>query len=291
MPCRVHAARGIRLFTNLYRILMIMHRRTSDTPADGRQRLGKKDKLPFSFQDEQEIIDLVADVHKGDIFFFPSETKRGLRFLSSLRARSFDQRESPDFEDVPASLLLEAMIVDDHPRNIGGKKDVTRGRQSEVRRELIDAGWDQLAPNATLFANVSSGLPTDLDHSYRAYVEHFTRTVTAHANKVRVYRSERPGFELGFLILDESTAYHETAGTFAATSGDRMHFWFTDAAFLDALRESGTDCVAWATPYKLSLKRNIGISPLPELTIIDVPLLSRITAETYNPARMRSVEV
>jgi len=91
--------------------------------------------------------------------------------------------------------------------------------------------------------------------------------------------------------LDESTAYHETAGTFAATSGDRMHIWFTDAAFLDALRASGVDCVVWATPYKLSLERDIGIFPLPALTIIDVPLLSRITAETYDPDRMRSAEV
>lgn len=265
--------------------------RNSDTPVHGPQRSGKKDKLPFSFQDEQEIIDLVADIDNGDVCFFPRETKRSLRFLSSLRARSFDQRESPDFEDVPASLLLEAMIVDDHPRNAKGKKDVTRILQSEVRRELLDAGWDQLAPNATLFANVSSGLPTDLDHNYRAYVEHFTRTVTAHANKEKVYRDEQPGFDLGFLILDESTAYHETAGTFTATSGDRMHFWFTDAAFLDVLRASGVDCVVWATPYKLSLERDIGIFPLPELTIIDVPLLSRITADTYDPARMRSAEV
>ena len=153
--------------------------RNSDTPVHGPQRSGKKGKLPLSFQDEREIIDLVADIDNGDVCFFPRETKRGLRFLSSLRARSFDQRESPDFEDVSASLLLEAMIVDDHPRNAKGKKDVTRARQSEVRRELLDAGWDQLAPNATLFANVSSGLPTDLDHNYRAYVEHFTRTVTA----------------------------------------------------------------------------------------------------------------
>lgn len=268
-----------------------MDNRNSDRPVHGPQRSGKKGKLPLPFQDEREIIDLVADIENGDVCFFPRETKRSLRFLSSLRARSFDQRESPDFEDVSASLLLEAMIVDDHPRNAKGKKDVTRARQSEVRRELLDAGWDQLAPNATLFANVSSGLPTDLDHNYRAYVEHFTRTVTAHANKEKVYRDKQPGFDLGFLILDESTAYHETAGTFAATSGDRMHFWFTDAAFLDVLRASGVDSVVWATPYKLSLERDIGIFPLPELTIIDVPLLSRITAEKYDPARMRSAEV
>jgi len=135
---------------------------------DGPQRSRKKDKLLFPFQSEREIMDLVADIDNGDVCFFPCETRRGLRFLSSLRARSLDPRESPDFEDVPASLLLEAMVVDDHPRNAKGRKDATRARQSKVRRELLDAGWDQLAPNARLFANVSSGLPTDFDHNYRA---------------------------------------------------------------------------------------------------------------------------
>lgn len=147
-----------------------------------------------------------------------------------------------------------------------------------------------MAPNATLVANVSSGLPTEQDHNYRAYVEHFTRTVTGHAEKEQIYRDQQPEFELGFLILDESTAYYEKAGTFSATSGDRMHFWFDDAAFVDVLRTSGVDCVIWATPYKHIVDRDIGIFPLPELTVIDVPLLSHITAYTYDPARMLSAE-
>lgn len=61
-------------------------------------------------------------------------------------------------------------------------------------------------------AAVSSGLPTEQDHNYRAYVDQITRIVSDHAHKADAYRAERPGFELGFLIFDEATAYFKSWG-------------------------------------------------------------------------------
>lgn len=118
------------------------------------------------------------------------------------------QRERPDFEDLTHRLLLEVMIVDDHPRP--GRKDATRAREAAILRELREAGFEQMTPNASLLAAVDSGLPTEQDHNYRAYVDHFATVVVKHSHKISAYRAQRPGFDLGFLVFDESTAYFES---------------------------------------------------------------------------------
>jgi len=164
---------------------------------------------------------------------YPAESDIAHRFLKCLRSGGLSHRERPDFEDTAASLLLEAMVVDDHPRP--GKKDKTRAREGAVLRELREAGLD-VRPDVSVFAAVSSGLPTDRDHNYRAYVDQFTRTVLNHAGKAEVYRAERPGFDLGFLVFDESTAYFETLGAFGPPGMGRPHWWFADSAFADALQ-------------------------------------------------------
>jgi len=240
-----------------------------------------------AFKDEQEIVDLAADVENAQVCFYPAESDLSHRFLAALRSGGFEQRERPDFEDRAASLLLEAMRVDDHPRP--GKKDKTRMREAEALQDIQDAGFD-VHPDAKVFAAVSSGLPMERDHGYRAYVEQFTRTVVGHGRKSDAYRAERPGFELGFIFLDESTAYFETLGAFGPDGAGRPHFWFADAAFANVMVPSGADCIVWLTPYKRLLTSQAGAFSLPEMTIVDVGLLRQEEHFVYDARRMVSAE-
>lgn len=243
--------------------------------------------MKLVYKDEQDIVDLGSHIDDADVCFYPAESDVAHRFLKSLRGGGLSQRERPDFEDPAASLLLEAMVVDDHPRP--GKKDKTRAREGAVLRELKEVGLD-VRPDVRVSASVSSGLPTTQDHNYRAYVDQFTRTVLNHASKTEAYQAERSGYLLGFLILDESTAYFETLGAFGPPGMGRPHLWFADLAFIDAMMRSSADCVVWLTPYKSMHAADNGEFPLPMMTIIDVALLRWEEHLLYDARRMVSSE-
>lgn len=245
-------------------------------------------EMKLTYQNEQEIADLVKGFVDSEIGFFPGHSELGQRALTSLRGGSLKRRERPDFEDVSHSLLLESMIVDDHPRIAG--KDATRAREGAVLRELRNAGFGEMFPNASLVANVDTGLPAAEDHNYRAYLDQFTAVVTKHAAKTGAYRAQRPGFDLGFLILDESTAYLENRGAFGRAQSGRLHAWFDDAGFLRVIRDAGIDLALWLTPYKHVTTVETGRFPLPKLSIIDVGLLSKHKPQHYDERRMVSSE-
>ena len=241
--------------------------------------------MKLAYGDEQEIVDLVKHIDDSRVCFYPDESELSRRLLVSLRGETLAQRERPDFEDLAHSLLLESMIVDDHLRP--GKKDATRAREGTILRELREAGFSEMFPNASLMAIVDTGLPIEEDHSYRAYVAHFTSVVAKHASKTEAYRAERPGFDLGFLIFDESAAYWESLGAFGPPQRGRPHLHFADKAFVRILCDAGIDCVAWLTPFKLP-NTDEGMHQLPELTILDIRLLDPESLKPYDPKRMMS---
>lgn len=243
--------------------------------------------LDLAYQDEQDIIDAAKILGDAEICFFPAESELGHRALASIRGETLRQRERPDFEDVTRSVMLESMIVDDHPRP--NKKDATRANQDLLLKSLRKAGFAEMFPNASLVTNVNSGLALEKDHNYQAYLAHFTAVVRKHASQVHAYRAEHPGFDLGFLIFDESTAYVESSEAFGSDQQARPHAHFADKAFTGAVREAAIDFVAWLTPNKL-LSTNQGVFPLPRLTIIDVSLLDGHSEETYDAIRMISSE-
>ncbi|WP_454810384.1 hypothetical protein [Paenarthrobacter nitroguajacolicus] len=243
--------------------------------------------MKHAYKDERDIVEHASGIEDAAVCFYPAESEVSHRFLASLRGGGLEQRERPDFEDTAAMLLLEAMVVDDHPRP--GRKDRTRMRESDVLRELKNAGLE-LHPEVKVLTNVSSGLPTDQDHSYRAYIDHFTRTLLKHGKNVDAYRAERPGHPLGFIVFDESTAYFESADSSGPLGTGRPHFWFADSAFADAVARSGADCIVWLTPYKRLLTAETGVFLLPAMTVIDVALLSRGESFDYDADRMQSSE-
>lgn len=263
------------------------HRDVAEIPFEQIDKPAVQD-VKLAYKNEQEIADLMKGLVDSEIGFFPDHSELGQRALTSLRGETLKQRERPDFEDVSHSLLLESMIVDDHPRIAA--KDATRAREGAILRELRSAGFGEMFPKASLLANVDTGLPAEEDHNYRAYLDQFTTVVTEHAAKTRAYRARRPDFDLGFLILDESTAYLENRGAFGRARSGRLHAWFDDAGFLGVIRDAGIDLALWLTPYKHVTTVESGRFLLPKLSIIDVGLLSKHTPQNYDERRMVSSE-
>ncbi|SDO32519.1 hypothetical protein SAMN04487848_0400 [Microbacterium sp. ru370.1] len=243
--------------------------------------------MDLSYTKEREIIDFVAKQDNPSVCFYPQETEMGHRLLASLRGKTLVERERPDFEDIEGRLLIEVMRVDDHPRRSG--KDATRARESAILREIEAAGFADLAPGASVTVIANTGLPTADDHSFRAYKHHFAKVVRNHAEKVDAYRAERPGFDLAFVIFDESTAYFESMGAFGKDGLSRPHFHFADRDFVAILKEARVDCIAWVTPHKCLMAAE-GKVPLPLVTIIDLNCPSREEHQHYDPRRMQSGE-
>lgn len=245
----------------------------------------------LAYKDERELMADAALIGDESVCFYPTMSDLGENVLKAIRNGTFTKRERPDFVNAESRFLLEAMRVDDHPRP--GKRDKTRAKESEVFRELQESGFLDSFPHARVVANVSSGLPTDKDHNYRAYVDHFTRTVMKHAGNNTHYRSEQPEFNLGYLIYDESTAYFESVSSGSAlglSNFGKPHFWFDDEAFISVIVKSEVDFLVWMTPNKYMNIQDLSSVPLPEMTIVDVRLLADRTPRTYDSGRMRSVE-
>lgn len=243
--------------------------------------------MNLRYKHEREIIELAASQENSSVCFYPVESDLGHRLLAALRGQTLVQRERPDFEDLDKRLLVEAMIVDDHPRP--KHKDATRTREAAMLKEVREAGLEEMFPNASLTAIANTGLPTDDDHNFTAYLRHFSRVVDKHARNEDVYRRQRPEFDLAFVILDESTAYFESRGSFGRDGHGRIHAHFADEQFLTALARSGADCVAWLAPNKHATTEE-GLVPLPGLTIIDVAEIDRGAHQRFDARRMRSFE-
>lgn len=77
--------------------------------------------MELTYKNEQEIVDLASHTDNSAVCFYPAESNLAHKSLAFLRSGNLDQRERPDFEDLSASLLLEAMLMDDHPGR--GKKN------------------------------------------------------------------------------------------------------------------------------------------------------------------------
>ena len=91
----------------------------------------------------------------------------------------------PDFYNDKLKIMMDVMKVDDHgfisPK--GATVNPTRQRESEMMRELQEKGFLNKFPNAKIFINAVTDLPTYEDHNYQYYRDNFIRTVKSHIKK------------------------------------------------------------------------------------------------------------
>jgi len=114
----------------------------------------------------------------------------------------------PDFYNDIEKIMMEVMRFDDQ-QTIDGKIHATRSKEAKARKEIMDSGIMDLVPNLErVMINVNSDLPTNEDHNFKRYRGNFKRTVEKHANKVKNYKKNHPGYTLIFFILDETSGMY-----------------------------------------------------------------------------------
>ena len=205
----------------------------------------------------------------------------------------------PDFYSDEYRLMMDVMRVNDHEQK--GKKgklyNPSMAHEKEMLRELEQAGILKQFPNAKVFLNGDTKLPTHEDHNYTLYLKNFSRVIRNHIDSIPLYKSNHPGYATVFFVFDESSAYFEADHPIdfkkQVHQGDmlsgRPHLFFADENFLDVFVNQGIDYLFWYTPYKMFEM----ISPpltLPTLCGFDLSNkdFSRIK---YDKTKMSSVEV
>lgn len=203
----------------------------------------------------------------------------------------------PDFFSDELGLMMDVMRVDDH--SFIGKKgkpvNPTLARENIVAKELRDLGIMALFPNAKLYLNVDTKLPTEEDHNYKFYRDNFIRIVIDHKRKISNYKANHPGHKTIFFVFDESSAYIQVPLKISKPKEGQItpgqpHFWFLDKAFLDAIKGSEIDYLIWYAPNKLIRAESYGILKLPKVVIIKTDKLPNEQRE-YNEIHMMSSEI
>ena len=203
----------------------------------------------------------------------------------------------PDFFCDELSLMMDVMRVDDHSfiGEKGKPVNPTLARESIVAGELRDSGILDLFPNAALYLNVDTKLPTEEDHNYKFYRDSFIRIVNAHKRKISNYQANHPNHKTIFFVFDESSAYMQVASKISQPEEGMItcglpHLWFLDKAFLDVIKDSEIDYLFWYTPYKLIRTENNDILGLPRAVVIKIDKLS-VEQHEYNEINMMSCEI
>ena len=205
----------------------------------------------------------------------------------------------PDFVSPSKMLMLEVMRVDDHERP-GDRKgfiNPVHRRENNILKEYEGEFMtllDMAAENATLTVVGKTRLSTIEDHSYEMYLNTFKRIVAKHGKHTSLYRRNHPGHRLVFFVFDESSAYFEATKRVdhELRKGDgfqgRPHYFFADAAFLEAIKESKADYFIWYAPFKHEHLFAEGLV-LPEIAMYDVARIN-VPEFHYDATRMISAE-
>lgn len=262
------------------------------------------------FDNEVEIIEHFQHIQSSSVMLFP-ENDEGCEsvFQSIYQENKWKKWTNssgkadppPDFFSDELGLMMDVMRVDDHGY-IGknGKTIVnpTLARESVVMRELKEKGIFEAFPNAKLYLNVDTKLPTKEDHNYTFYRDSFIRTLENHKKKIDSYKANHLGLELIFFVFDEASAYFETAQPAKTRALGEIvqgspHLWFFDEAFISSISNSQIDYLVWFTPYKHSQAFDQSGAPLllPEGAVIKIKECKKMPTIKYNADRVESVEL
>lgn len=207
----------------------------------------------------------------------------------------------PDYYSDELRIMMDVMRVNDHEHK--GKKgklyNPSMIRERQMFKELEESGVLKQFPNAKVYLNVDTQLPTHEDHNYDLYLKCFRRVIAKHIDSIPLYKKNHPDYKVIFLVFDEASAYFESDQVIdkkkQMRKGDGMsghpHFHFIDEAFLEAFYDKGIDYLFWYTPYKLFEH----ITPpldLPALCVYDLSAKS-FPHQTYkyDKTKMSSVEI
>lgn len=258
---------------------------------------------------EIDIINYLQNLDNSEICF-PVESSEAIEILDTIHSKekwanwrdsSGNSDPPPDFYSDEYRLMIDVMRVNDHEQK--GKKgklyNPSMARERQMFKELEDSGILKQFPNAKVYLNGDTQLPTHEDHNYDLYLKCFRRVISKHIDSIPLYKENHPGYKVIFLVFDESSAYFEAENIIDRKKplykGERIsgrpHLFFVDDDFLSIFANKGIDYLFWYTPYKLFESMTPPFE-LPTLCVYDLSV-KPFPYETikYNSNRMSSVEI
>ena len=261
------------------------------------------------YDNENDIIEYFQMLSTESICLLTGETEEVETILSSILDEGgwknwIDSSGKgdlpPDFYNNNLKIMMDVMKVDDHGfiSSKGKTVNPTRKRESDIMHELQDKGFLDKFPNAKIFINAVTDLPTHEDHNYRYYRDNFIKTVKSHIKKINRYKVNHPGYKVIFFVFDESSQYmqvdHKTEKIkVGIVSKAFPHLWFMDKSLVSSFENSELDFLIWFTPYKhcdAFSEKDGSCLNLPEAVIYDVKNMD-IPLRYYKEELMESTEV
>lgn len=266
---------------------------------------GKK----MNYYDNENNIMLSFREVECDEVYFPVESFAAIEMFESIHdvekwSKWVDSSGKadlpPDFYSNEFGIMMDVMRVDDHAfLNKKGKvMNPVNEEESKIQRELKEAGFQEMFPNAQILVNADSRLTSEDDHNYTFYLDNFARTLKHHGNRILQYRKNHPNKKLAFFIFDESSAYFEIKKRKNTEKiryvnelmAGSPHMFVLDAAFINLLREFDLDYLIWYAPFKL-LNTTNGNIKLPKVCVFDIKKLNGINVIQYDKNKMISCEI
>lgn len=180
----------------------------------------------------------------------------------------------PDFFCDSLGLMMDVMRVDDHGFEKNGKIiNPFLAKEHQIEKEIRATGIMDACPNAKLFINAVTDLPTKEDHNYVFYRDNFSRTLKKHLSNISNYKKNHPNHKLIFFVFDESSMYCQVEKpNMTIKSGEMFectpHLWFLDKSFTDVFEKTEIDYLIWFAPYK-RFEKIIPPLELPKACVFD----------------------
>lgn len=258
------------------------------------------------FDDESKIVEFLQGVELNKVFLSNDITVVKEIFASihdaeewKLWSNSSGKSDPPpDFYNDELKLMMDVMRIDDHAfENKNGKiVNPTNQQESIMQKEIRKSDILDSFPNVkNIIVNAITDLPTDEDHNYKFYYSNFERVLMKHNNQIDLYRTNHPGYETIFLVLDESSAYFEVESVMddGVVKG-QPHYWFWDSMFVNILKKLRIDYFIWYAPFKYYEVPQGDKKPnLPEVCVIDIKHITKWDSHSisYDMSKMKSVEL
>lgn len=230
------------------------------------------DKYLNQFNDESKIIEYLQteDLIHREPFIFPNRNNKQLKMKEILDCiinknifndnwidNSKNTNNPPDYYSNSLRLMMDVMRFNDFEVVENDKvKNPQLQHESKSFKELKEKGIMDMFPNANLFVNLNTGVPS----SYENYIKSFKRVIAKHDDSFAEYKKNHPNFKLVYLLFDESEyIYYENyeedlMGLNRLRENVNIHYHYLDINFISVIKKSKADYVIWFAPYKQNAK-------------------------------------
>lgn len=243
------------------------------------------------FDNEENIIQLLQSIEHSQICFANFSFGLSSFFNSIYRENLFrdwvnssgKDAVPPDFFSQKYKYMLEVMRVDDYVLAENSPNVLESKFVKNIENMLREKSVSSIK-ESNIELIVIPDMSKASENNYRTYVENYKRIVNKHLSKINQYRSNHPGYKLGFLIFDESPAYLRVTDSSTKVSAGQLiqgypHILFQDKNFMEIFLNQDLDYIIWMTPYK-NTAENPRIYPL--VIVIDL--------KKYKKRKMKLIE-